>query len=240
MTETTGLVLGERGDVERWQPRGEDASRRAGPPTRAWPIPPAEEAFRGLAGDVVATLRGHTEADDVALLISFLEVVGCAIGPGPHVAVGEARHGVNLFAVAVGDTSRARKGHAWASTRGLVVDADPTMAQQIITGLSTGEGLIERVRDGIEVREWNKHTNTYDTRIDPGRDDKRLLAVETEMARTLEVARRDGNTLSHILRQAWDGDPLDVLTRKSPIRATGAHISVLGQITTEELRPPTR
>ncbi len=237
MTDTAAPVSGQR---QLTEPRAERVSGSTAPPMGSWPVPPAEEAFRGLAGDVVATLRGHTEADDVALLISFLEIVGCAIGPGPHVYVGEARHGVNLFAVAVGDTSRARKGHAWASTRGLVLEADQTMAEQIVTGLSTGEGLIERVRDGIEVREWNKQTNTYDTRIDPGRDDKRLLAVETEMARTLEVARRDGNTLSHILRQAWDGDPLDVLTRKSPIRATGAHISVFGHITTEELRRRTR
>jgi hypothetical protein len=201
-----------------------------------WPDPPAPEAFRGLAGDVVATLRGHTEADDVALLVSFLVAAGSAIGPGPYVAVGEARHGVNLFAVTVGDSSRARKGHSWESTRRLIVDADPTMAKQIVTGLSTGEGLIERVRDDLEVREWNKKSQTYDVRIEPGADDKRLLAVETEMARTLEVSRRDGNTLSAVLRQASDGVPLHVLTRKAPLAATGAHIAVLGHVTKEELR----
>jgi hypothetical protein len=205
-------------------------------PESEWPNPPDGAAFRGLAGDVVATLRDHTEADDVALLVSFLVAAGTAIGPGPYVAVGEARHGVNLFAVTVGDSSRARKGHSWESTRRLIVDADPTMARQIVTGLSTGEGLIERVRDDLEVREWNKKTQTHDVRVEPGADDKRLLAVETEMARTLEVSRRDGNTLSAVLRQASDGVPLHVLTRKAPLAATGAHIAVLGHITKDELR----
>jgi hypothetical protein len=202
----------------------------------AWPKGPDAEVFRGLAGDVVATLREHTEADDVALLSSFLLVMSTAIGVGPYVAVGEARHGVNLFAVTVGATSRSRKGHSWDSVRQLILDADPTMATQIVTGLSTGEGLIERHRDDVEVREWSRKEKRFETHIDSGRTDKRLLAVETEMGRTLEVARREGNTLSHVMCQAYDRAPLDVLTRQNPIRATGHHINVLGHITVIELR----
>jgi hypothetical protein len=46
---------------------------------------------------------------------------------------------------------------------------------------------------------------------------------------------REGNILSITLRQAWDGDTLSPMTKHSPIKATGAHVSVIGHITREEL-----
>src|SRR5262249_14609951 len=45
----------------------------------------------------------------------------------------------------------------------------------------------------------------------------------------------EGNTLSVFIRQAWDTGTLATLTRHSPLRATGAHVSVIGHITTQEL-----
>src|SRR5262249_22947897 len=44
------------------------------------------------------------------------------------------------------------------------------------------------------------------------------------------------NTLSGIIRQAWDSGDLATLTKNSPIRATGAHVSIVGHITEEEVR----
>jgi hypothetical protein len=43
------------------------------------------------------------------------------------------------------------------------------------------------------------------------------------------------STLSAILRDAWDGSPLRVLTRKDPLEAKGAFISCVFHITEEEL-----
>jgi hypothetical protein len=59
--------------------------------------------------------------------------------------------------------------------------------------------------------------------------------MEGEFASVLKVMRRETNTLSAIIRQAWDGARLQVLTRKDPIKATGAHISIVGHITKPEL-----
>ena len=48
---------------------------------------------------------------------------------------------------------------------------------------------------------------------------------------------RANNTLSTILRTAWDGGDLRILTRdKSAIRSTKPHISIIGHITEEELK----
>ena len=47
--------------------------------------------------------------------------------------------------------------------------------------------------------------------------------------------RREGNTLSSTLRDAWDKDFLGSLSKNSPARATDPHISIIGNITREEL-----
>jgi len=46
---------------------------------------------------------------------------------------------------------------------------------------------------------------------------------------------REGNILSVVMRQGWDDDRLRTLTKNSPTKATGAHVSVIGHITKEEL-----
>jgi hypothetical protein len=46
---------------------------------------------------------------------------------------------------------------------------------------------------------------------------------------------RAGNTLSDVVRKAWDGGVLQSLTKNSQARATGAHIAIIGHITKQEL-----
>jgi hypothetical protein len=72
--------------------------------------------------------------------------------------------------------------------------------------------------------------------LDAGVEDKRLLAVESEFAQPLKVMARESNILSTVLRQAWDSGNLRTLTKNNPAQATGAHISVVGHITQQELR----
>jgi hypothetical protein len=71
--------------------------------------------------------------------------------------------------------------------------------------------------------------------VDRGEPDKRLLVVEGEYARVLKVMGRDGNSLSAIIRDAYDRDRLQNQTKNDPHRATGAHISMIAHITLEEL-----
>jgi hypothetical protein len=47
---------------------------------------------------------------------------------------------------------------------------------------------------------------------------------------------RDGNTLSPVVRQAWDGGTLQIMTKQFPLVATAAHVSIIGHITRDELR----
>ena len=216
------------------------ATFRSAAPGEPWPDPLCAEAFHGLAGEVVDLIAPHSEADPAALLIQFLVAFGNAIGRGPFFEVEGDRHATNLFTVMVGETAKARKGTSWSRIRRLFMLADEAwVTGRVASGLSSGEGLIWAVRDPIErqerVREGNE--TRYETAIiDPGVEDKRLLVLEEEFASTLRVMGREGNTLSPIIRRAWDDGDLSSLVKNSPCRASGALISIIGHITAHELR----
>lgn len=207
-----------------------------------WPDPPAGEAFHGLAGEFVRLIEPHTEADPVALLVQFLVEAGNLIGRGPHFMAEADQHHLNLFTVLVGQTAKGRKGTSAGQVRRVMRAVDETWTtQRVQAGLSSGEGLIWAVRDPIKkteaVREKGKPTGEYREVIaDLGVEDKRLLTLEAEFASVLRVLGRDGNTLSAIIRQAWDTGDLRIMTKNSPATATGAHISIIGHITQDELR----
>jgi hypothetical protein len=66
--------------------------------------------------------------------------------------------------------------------------------------------------------------------------DHRALIRESEFARFLTIANREGSTLSAVVRDAWDTGQLAITARLNPVRAEGAHVSISGHITAEELR----
>jgi hypothetical protein len=199
----------------------------------------SEKAFHGIAGDIVRALEPHTEADPAAVLTQLLVCVGNAGGRGPGFKVGASRHHTNLFCVIVGATSRGRKGMSFDDASYTVDMADPTWHS--VGGLSTGEGLIHHVRDPVlRVAKTRSEKAEADENgyfiADEGVEDKRLLAVETEFASVLARMGGQGNTLSEVIRQAWDGRRrLATMPKANPETATGAHVSIIGHITPTEL-----
>jgi len=196
-----------------------------------WPkLDPA--ALHGLPGEVVSAIEPHTEADPVALLANQIVWFGNVIGRGAFLEVGADKHHASLFAALVGETSKARKGMSRGHVRSLMHAVDATWAdERVQNGLSSGEGLIYAVRDGV----WGVDKDGDPVLQDEGILDKRLLVEEPELAKVLKVASRDSNIVSPIMRQAWDGDRLQVMTRNNPLKATNTHVSVVGHITRQEL-----
>jgi hypothetical protein len=206
-----------------------------------WPAPLLPIAFQGVFGAIVQALAPESEADPVALLIQQLVFFGNLIGRTAHFRVEADTHFLNLFAVLVGRTAKGRKGVSTGQNRRVYDPIDRQwMNERVTSGLSSGEGLMWAVRDPIEkqdkVRKGGRVIEYQTVIEDHGVADKRLLIVEAEFASTLRVLMREGNTLSPVMRQAWDGLSLRTLTKNSPARATGAHISVVGHITRDELR----
>lgn len=225
----------------RTQPRAtEDAGEAPLPTEPPWPAPLAVEAFHGLAGEVVRVLEPASEADPAALMFQLLVMFGNVVGRGPYFAVEADRHYTNEYLVLVGRTSIARKGTSWGQSLRTLASTDEAWSKdRIQSGLSSGEGLIWAVRDPITKRERVKEKGEVryeDVEADPGIEDKRLLVFEPEFANVLKQTERQGNILSTVIRQAWDSGSLRTLTKNTPARATGAHVSIVGHITCEELR----
>ncbi len=205
--------------------------------TPEWPEPPGEAAYLGLAGRLVNLIDPYTEASRVGVLGNLLTFLGCAIGRGPHAQVGATRHDARIFLTQIGRTSKGRKGESLSPVRALFDLADPEWASNCISsGLSSGEGMLVSVRDAVEKMERIKGSSLFErVVVDEGVEDKRRLIIEPEFARVLQTIRREGNTLSPLLRDGWDRGDLQSMT-KTPIKATGAHISLITQITMDELR----
>src|SRR5262249_25005997 len=120
----------------------------------AWPTMD-KAAYQGLAGEVVEAIEPHSESDPVASLIQFLALAGNAMGRTAYYQVEGTRHHANLFAVLVGDSSKARKGTSLGRVRAIMKVADQGWSDNRLKGgLSSGEGLINEVRD--ERQEWNR------------------------------------------------------------------------------------
>jgi hypothetical protein len=207
----------------------------------AWPKSLSKRAYWGMAGAFVRAIGPITEADEAGLLLQFLISFGSAIGRNPHFRVGAAEQHTNMFGVLVGRTAKSRKGSSWTEVERLFNSADRVWASRCLLpgGLASGEGLIWAVRDPIEKKVKPKEGKRQDQEItkivDEGVEDKRLLVLETEFASPLRVIRRETNTLSAVIRRTWDKGDLNNQTKQSPARATGAHISIIGHITREEL-----
>lgn len=243
MTSVLPLPRGPRAGaewIEQTAARGTRAPEDPAPSSQtisSWPAPMAQAAYHGLAGDFVRMIEPRSESDPAALLAQVLVSFGSIVGRSAHFSVEASRHFANLFVVLVGETSKARKGSSWSPVKFVfkMVDAD----WPVETGLSSGEGLIWTVRDAIvkqePVKEKRRIVRYEQVEVDAGVTDKRLLIFQPEFATTLHTMERDGNILSGTIRQAWDEGDLRAMTKNSPARSSGAHISIVGHVTKDEL-----
>lgn len=218
----------------------------------AVPFPePAHPAARhGLVGRFLEFTEDQTEADPHALLSHFLAFFGNAVcpresnGDGPFFSVNGTRHRPVQNHLLIGKSSKARKGTAKDLVLRPFLELEDPWVSRFCSGLSTGEGLIQEVRDPVVMKKpiyegkgsAKKIVGYEDVETDAGAPDRRAMVIEPEFGRVLQVMSRERNTLSAVLREAWDcARVLRVMTRVSPITATGASVSVLGHITAQEL-----
>ncbi len=199
------------------------------------PLVPGETF--GLAGEFVKAIIPHSEADSAALLMQFLTVYGNTIGRSSYYLVEADRQHMNIFVMIVGDSAKARKGTSWGHIQRIFESVEPEyLKTRRVSGLSSGEGLIHSVRDESSRSIWHEQSKEFkDTPVDQGITDKRLLIVETEFGAVLQALKRDGNKLSAIIRDLYDHGNLSTLTKNEPAKATDAHGSIIGHITSAEL-----
>lgn len=165
--------------------------------------PPAVDrvVFRGVLGKLVLAAEPTTEADPVGVLVSLMANAGALIGAGPYVQIGNTRHPLIVWPLLFGRTGAGRKGDATETADRLTLAAMLEVEHLFVSGLSSGEGLIERIRD---PRDEN----------DPGgTEDKRLRILEAEFGSVMARAKREGNTIGAVAREGWSGKALAVMNR---------------------------
>jgi hypothetical protein len=214
------------------------------PEAAPWPVLD-KAALTGLVGDIVRAATENSEADPAAVLMTALVWEAATLGTGPYLLIGDTLHYARLFSVLVGASSRARKGTSLAPVQRLfeaiyqyvrrksTLPFPGGLKLRVTHGPpSSGEGLVYAVRDPVEQEDKKGKLEV----IDPSVEDKRLLVIEGEFSAVLKACQREGNTLSAILRTAWDHGNVEPLTKHNRTKATGAHINFVGHITEYELR----
>jgi Protein of unknown function (DUF3987) len=188
-----------------------------------WPTPARDAALHGPAGEFVTLTAPHTESDPMALLAQFLVAFGAAAGRHVHYTVEATDHHLNEFVILVGPSGKGRKGSSWDHVETLLAAVEHDFTERCVSsGLSSGEGLIWEVRDPGDDQ-------------DAKAGGKRRLILESEFAQVLKVLAREGNTLSPVIRNAWDGKTLQTMAKTAPVRARDAHVAIIGHITKDEL-----
>jgi Protein of unknown function (DUF3987) len=184
------------------------------------------EMFFGITGEVAKAAAMGTEVNPVAAAGFYLTLLSAAIGRDLYLSVGNTFHHARINGVHVGRTAIGRKGDAQGLGRRIRAKVCETfdMGRFHSGGLSSREGLAGAIQD-------SKGDGDTD-----GTDDKRLLIVESEFSNTLAQGKREGNTLTAALRDAWDGNDIKPLVKHSPTHCTAPHISIWANITPPELR----
>jgi hypothetical protein len=201
-------------------------------PKRAPNLPKvAPAAWHGPLGEAVNAVAPSTEADPIAILATALALFGSVAGDSAHVRVGGVRHAARVWPLIVGKTGAGRKGTSFAEARRMAQDwsdySDAYVHHRVVSGLSSGEGLLAALGASADGADPDKA---------PIAADGKLTVVESEFARVLAAAKRDGSTLGPILRQLWDDGNAAILTRAAPLQIDRAHLGVIAHVTPRELR----
>lgn len=221
-----GATVGDPPPGEDYHGPPDDQLWVEGCDERAWPTI-EEPAWWGPLGQVVRAIEPHSETDPVAIGLELMVALGNSIGSGPHAVADGSQHPARLFATLIGKTAKGRKGSAAAQTNRVMAHVDRRWATtRQVNGIASGEALIAAVSSPVNPADGDPATII----------DHRALIRESEFARFLTIANRDGSTLSAVVREAWDTGQLAITARLNPVRAENAHVSISGHITAEELR----
>lgn len=162
-----------------------------------------------------------TEASPDAIYISLLTMVGNFLGGRVHIR-DYGGQSTRLYSILVGPPGTGRKGTAGAEAAAVARIGGPTSEftewylNKVERSASSGEGII------------NKLANEQ--------SDPRLLLWIEEADGLFAAMGREGNTLSAVIREGYDGNPLSILTRKDPKRADHNQLGALVMTTTDGFR----
>src|SRR5260221_3737358 len=202
------------------------------PVTGDFPAPARAEAFYGIAGEVTKIICEGTELMPEAVLSQFLCIVGNMMGRGLHKNQ-EGRHSTVINLAVVGSTANGAKGGSLRAVKLLIHNIDSTYSiDKLRGGHNSPEALLAEICD--EATGLGKDGPII---VEAEVPDKRLVVVEEELTRLFAVNGRNGSGMSEMLRLFYDAPRMVAApSRRSKLKSTCPHVSVLGHVTPERLK----
>ena len=200
--------------------------------------------FPGLLKEIIKECCSRSEAVPVAVCAHVLMRFAALVGPMVYLPIGDERRRLNEFMLMIGPTGLGKGASGHGPKRifkrveeYLQLDLDRQLQagksqgvnrfSQLKVhsgGLSSGEGLAAALEDGKAGSDDN-----------PPVTDKRLFVLEPEFSNIMSLCQRVGNTLSIVLRNAFDGMPIQPLTKRDKVKVSDPFVCLLANITDKEL-----
>ncbi len=221
-------------DLEGWKQR---ANERIASLSRPRAI--HEDFFHGPVGNLCRAIQASSDVDPIAVGAQCLTILGSIYGRNPRIYSGGKFQRPNLMLGIIGPTTLGRKG----SGLGVLLDSifqrldNEWLENCVERGLTTGEGMIGRIRDPRTVDEDDGEDGLEKGDKDPGVEDKRVLFLAEELPSILHKAkkRNDGSLFGTVCEGFDSPNFMSVTTKKGALRATGPHISIIGHGTVNYL-----
>ncbi len=202
--------------------------------------------FYGVLGDVVQLCCAHSEAVPVAVASYALAYFSSLIGPLRYLQIGDERRKLNNYWLMIGPSGMGKGASEYGikrifkrvdehlqqvfsdmaqagQTEGIVVYPELDVHEG---GLSSGEGLVTAKADKLKIEKGEPEVEVTD---------KRFLLLENEFGNVLNMSERSGNTLSHVLRNGYDGKTIKPLTKRDRVCCSDPYFVLAGNITPGEL-----
>ena len=227
--------------LDAMMPEPDDGENEDPDITRAAPVP-VPEMLPGLLNDIAMACAERSEAVPVAVAINVLVRMAALVGPMLYLPIGDERRLLNEFVLMVGPTGLGKGASNHGPARifkrveelleldlqnqfqaGKSQGINQYSHLKVHTGgLSSGEGLAASMDDG----------NEGDAKAVT---DKRLLVFESEFSNTMSMHQRAGNTVTMVLRNAFDGIDIKPMTKRDKVRVSDPYLCLMASITASEL-----
>lgn len=202
--------------------------------------------FPGILGEVVQLCCQHSEAVPVAVAAHALSWFSAMIGPLRYYQIGDECRRLNDFILLIGPSGMG-KGTSEYGPKKIFKQVEECLQTHFAEqwhrgqtegiaeypqldvhegGLSSGEGLATAKADNLKMGKEEPPVEVTD---------KRFLLLESEFGNVLNMAERQGNTLSHVLRNGYDGKTIRPLTKRDRVCVTDPFFVLVGNITPGEL-----
>lgn len=223
-------------------PMPEDADNEDREPdtTRVAPTP-TPDMYPPTLNDIIKACCECSEAVPVAVAINILIRFSALVGPMVYLPIGDEKRLLNEFVLMVGPTGLG-KGSSNHGPDRIFKQVESYLELDLQNqfqagkseginqyshlkihsgGLSSGEGLAAELDDGSDKSQ--------------AVTDKRIIVFESEFSNTMSMHQRSGNTVSMVLRNAFDGVDIKPLTKRDKVRVTRPYVCLFANITASEL-----